>query len=135
MWWNMIWPAKQISQTLQWWESMTTRRQVCCSFYIVLMLLKEIPFRSVLCFLLTQTSFCCWFIISQNWRHVHYSKQVEEINSVISTSANATKQLDRYERQNCLVFTLWLDVIKQDGSMERPNRFGGSKFIVQEKMF
>ena len=103
-----------ISQTFQWWGSMTTRRPTLCTFYIVMMLLKNIPFRNVL---LKQRSFCCWFIIS-----------------VISTLANATKQLGRYKRQHCLVSTLWLDVARQDGSTEKPNRFGGNNFIVREKM-
>ena len=40
MWWHM-WSAKQISQMFQWWENTNMRRPTLCSFYIVMMLLRQ----------------------------------------------------------------------------------------------
>ena len=96
---------------------------------------KRDPFSECVAFSPDKDVFSCWFIISKNWRHAHYSELVEEINCLISTSANATKQLGRCEQQQCLVSTFLLDATRHDVSMERQNCFGGSNFIVQEKMF
>ena len=104
MWWHMIW-------SFQWGESMTTRRPKRCSFYIVMVLLKEIPFWSLFCFLL-------WFIISQNWRRFTFFRTDRRINCIISTSANARKQFGRYGQQHCIGKIarsdwMWLDVTVQ----------------------
>ena len=59
--------------------------------------------------------------------HVQYSELVQKINCLISTLAKATKQFDRYKRQYILVSTLWLDVTRQDGSIEKPKLFWGKQ--------
>ena len=132
MWWHM-WSAKQISQTFHWWENANLRRPTLCSFCIVMMLLRESFLESVV-FVPDTDVFLLLIHDFPELTPCTLFRTVEEINCVISLAANAAKLLGRYKRQHCLVSALWLDVTWQYGLIERPNRFGWSNFIVQEKM-
>lgn len=102
MWWQMLWVAKQISQTFQWSEGMTTRRPTRSSFYIGMMLLKEIPFQ---CVLFSPDTDVILLLI-------HHFPELQPCTLfwtgwrdqlLLSTSGNAAKQLDRYEWECYLV--------------------------------
>ena len=54
-------------------------------------------------------------------RKINISKVCETIRSIRETLLLASM--------------LWMNVTRQDDSMERANRFGGTNFIVQEKKF
>ena len=73
---------------------MTTRRPKRCSFYIAMVLLKEIPFWSLFCF-------SCDSSFRRIDAVLHFSELIDGINCIISTSANARKQFGRYGQQHC----------------------------------